>query len=103
MWQDMNARSNGVISPDPSRALGQGPAPISQTVARSAGTPILLLIRAARSSSPVLLVSLGLRGNGDDDLSVSAFVRDRSTVRGGSLIQGNGGFDECSKVSGHPG
>jgi len=45
------------------------------------------------------LVSLGLRGNGDDDLSVSAFVRDRSTVRGGSLNQGNGGFDECSKVS----
>jgi hypothetical protein len=40
-----------------------------------------------------------LGGNGDDDLSVSAFVRDRSTVRGGSLIQGNGGFDECSKVS----
>src|SRR5580704_13850803 len=26
MWQDMNARTMGVISPDPSRALGQGPA-----------------------------------------------------------------------------
>src|SRR5262245_53808806 len=44
------------------------------------------------------LVSLGLRGNGDDDFALSAFVRDRSTVRGGSLLQGNDGFDECSKV-----
>ena len=27
------------------------------------------------------------------------FASDRSTVRGGSLVQSNGGFDECSKLS----
>lgn len=44
-------------------------------------------------------LGLELGGNGDDDLPVSAFVADCSTVRGRSLVQRNGGFDECSKMS----
>jgi hypothetical protein len=45
------------------------------------------------------LIEAGLGGNGDNDLSVSTFVRDCSTVRGRSLVQRNGGLDECSKMS----
>src|SRR5262249_62184081 len=40
-----------------------------------------------------------LGGNGDDDLPVSAFVPNCSSVRGRSLVQRNSGFDECSKMS----
>src|SRR5262245_41214492 len=42
---------------------------------------------------------LRLGRNGDDDLSVSAIVPDCSTVSVRSLVQRNGGFDECSEIS----
>ena len=47
----------------------------------------------------VRLSKQGLCCNVDDDLSISAFLADCSTVRGRSLAQRNGGFDECSKTS----
>jgi hypothetical protein len=40
-----------------------------------------------------------LGSNGDHDLPVSAFVPEFATVRGRSLVQKNGGFDECSERS----
>ena len=40
-----------------------------------------------------------VRDKSEHGLPVSAFVPDCSTVRGRSLVQRNGGFDECSKKS----
>ena len=45
------------------------------------------------------LIQARLGGNGDDDLSVSAFAPDCSTVGGRSLVQRKGSFDECSEMS----